>query len=147
VRAHREANPSRASGGMAGGGWFGSGAPRPPPPPYAPYDPHASKPSSESGWTPGFWTGLGLGGLAASIWNSGRATEDQRFRRQQAQYEYDWERARMGASPSGLGYGWTTPTPASRRAHASDSLESEGAGPSGLGNPRRSTGLGGSTVR
>ncbi len=128
---------------MTRGGWFGGSAPRPPP--YTPHDPHPSKLPPESSWTPGFWTGIGLGGLAASIWNSGRPIEDSRLRRQQDQCEYDWERARMGASPSGSAY-FSTATPR-RRAYASDPLESEGAGPSELGALRRSTGLGGSTVR
>ncbi|KAF8339680.1 uncharacterized protein EI90DRAFT_3279271 [Cantharellus anzutake] len=134
------------SGGWLSG-WFGGNTPRPPPPPYAPSDPFASK--SESSWTPGFWTGLGLGGLAASIWNSNRAAEDSRLRQQQhLQREYDWERARMAASTGGSGYGWSTPSPAPRRrAHADECLDSEGAGPSGLGSTRRSTGLGGSVVR
>lgn len=52
--------------------------PLPPPPPY-------QKDAPGAGWTPGFWTGLGLGGLAASYVGNQR-------RREPAPPMYDWER-------------------------------------------------------
>ncbi|KAN0063590.1 hypothetical protein ACQY0O_004038 [Thecaphora frezii] len=80
-------------GGWGGdwGGWFpgapgggGGGAPPPPPPPYSKYDPSDASSSSGTGWRPGFWTGLGLGGLAAG-WAANRAGardrgEEMRYR-------------------------------------------------------------------
>ncbi|TKY87474.1 hypothetical protein EX895_003488 [Sporisorium graminicola] len=57
-------------GGGGGGGWWPGGS-YPPPPPYTPKPEPDSAPSASS-WRPGFWTGLGLGGLAATAAASSR---------------------------------------------------------------------------
>ncbi|KAF9517000.1 hypothetical protein BS47DRAFT_1326933 [Hydnum rufescens UP504] len=167
IRAHREANPphsrrSQDGGTIPRGGGGGSypgafSSPHndsPPPPPYTKHT-TASDPSTTAGrWTPGFWTGLGLGGLAASLWNRNRA--DSAAEALARQRQYDWERARLGGAGGGLfgrggifGSRWGTPplgrsqpSPPSQTRH-----ETSGAGPSGLGQMRSSTGLGGSHVR
>lgn len=90
------------SGGGGGGWWPGGGYPHsnPPPPPYS------AKPepdsSSSSSWRPGFWTGLGLGGLAATAAAS---------RRRQSPYgtvpsylnDPDYGYGGFGAGPSTFG--------------------------------------------
>lgn len=64
-------------GGWGPGGGGGGGHDNPPPP-YQPYP----KPSDggSSGWRPGFWTGLGMGGLAAQ---AARSMFDSSPRQQQ----------------------------------------------------------------
>lgn len=113
----------------SGSGWFpGSMGDDQAPPPYSKYQ-QGSGPQAQ-GWTPGFWTGAALGGLANHLWN--RNPRDDRRERTQ----WDWERPRgsmFGASP-----------PTSRRRFDNDN---RGEGPSNLGSMRRSTGLGGSNVR
>ena len=92
------------------------------PPPYP-------KPEGNQGWRPGFWTGAALGGFANHLINR------QRPEPRVAPVAYDWERV-PGASFFG---GRRTP-PVAR-------YDDRGEGPSNLGAMRRSTGLGGSTVR
>ncbi|CBQ71277.1 conserved hypothetical protein [Sporisorium reilianum SRZ2] len=59
---------SPSTGGGGGGGWWPGSSYPPPPPPYTP----KPEPDASSSWTPGFWTGLGLGGLAATAASSSR---------------------------------------------------------------------------
>lgn len=160
------AGPGSRGGGRrnGGGGWFsglsgggtGTGGPNHDdrPPPYYPKDPAPSNPAPNQGWTPGFWTGLGLGGLAASMWNNGRqggADTDTRAARRareellRQQQAYDWERSRAGSSSSWFG-GSSQGSPP-RQRYTPMETQSEGAGPSGLGQTRRSTAIGSSRVR
>lgn len=158
VMAHRQAN-GRARRGPGGGrgnnggwsSWFGGGSnasDRDPPPPYYPkQSPGQSSNSAQEGsWTPGFWTGLGLGGLAASLWSSRDDATAARRARERAemlrQQEYDWERAHAASSSSW--FGGSSPV---GRSWSSRSDESDRAGPSSLGETRRSTAIGSSRVR
>ncbi|KAJ6531863.1 hypothetical protein B0H19DRAFT_1188957 [Mycena capillaripes] len=93
------------------------------PPPYS-----KSAPTPNEGWRPGFWTGAALGGLGAH-WFNGR----------QNSRAYDWERERSYRPP-------TTGGLFGQRSTARSS-EDRGEGSSNLGAMRRSTGLGGSSVR
>lgn len=111
------------------GGWFPGGMDdsQGPPPPY-------SKNPSEAtgqGWRPGFWTGAALGGIANHLFAN---------RRQAAAAPrpatWDWEREQPRASIFG-----------GRRAATPARSDDRGEGSSNLGAMRRSTGLGGSSVR
>ncbi|TDL14428.1 DUF1183-domain-containing protein [Rickenella mellea] len=99
-----------------------------PPPPYT----DAQKPDSQGnlgGFTPGFWTGVGIGGLGATA--AARMFGNREPVRPVATTrEYDWERAPQNPTPL-----------------TSFSSNDRGEGPSNLGRMRRSTGLGGSSVR
>lgn len=121
--------PSRPSGGS---GWFpgghhnNNGHPSDPPPPYSP---KYQRQDTWQNWRPGFWTGAALGGLANQWWNGPRTTTEIPVRRT----VYDWERP----SFFGRGSGYSARQPTNDR----------GEGSSNLGPLRRSTGLGGSSVR
>jgi hypothetical protein len=112
-----------------GGGWF-PGGPRDnyadPPPPYP------KTPSEQPGqnWRPGFWTGATLGGLGAYFMTNRRPVVNT----ERWSGPWDWEE-RINRRPIFNG----------RRYSASS--EDRGEGPSNLGGMRRSTGLGGTTVR
>ncbi|KZP11055.1 DUF1183-domain-containing protein [Athelia psychrophila] len=95
------------------------------PPPYskgAPGDANASA------WRPGFWTGAAVAGAGAALLNrnSNSNNGSNRQQRQQATQSYDWERERTS--------NYRQP-------------EDRGEGSSNLGSMRRSTGMGGSSVR
>ncbi|PPQ67518.1 hypothetical protein CVT25_006059 [Psilocybe cyanescens] len=119
--------------GSGGSGWFpGSYGDNPtdPPPPYS----KTPQPGSQQGWRPGFFTGAALGGLANHLWNRPR-TDPARTA------SYDWERRTRPVPRSSLlggGSGFRQPS------YRSDD---RGEGSSNLGSMRRSTGLGGSSVR
>jgi len=141
-----------------GSGWFPWGntndggyrptAPPPPPPYSSPgsYSPSYSKPPPElspstsgSSWGSGFLTGAALGGIGTHLFNN----------RQQhgtipppRAATYDWERERRERDPSP-----TRPVWEGRRPTRFDDNRGEGSSSSGLGEMRRSTGLGGSSVR
>lgn len=158
IAAHREANRQarRAPGGGRGSnggwsGWFGGsggGASTPgrdPPPPYYPkQSPGNSNSAQEGSWTPGFWTGLGLGGLAGTLWNSRDDANPARRARERAempwQQEYDWERARAASSSSWYG------TSNRYSTYTGTTDESDHAG-SSSGEMRRSIAIGNSRVR
>jgi store-operated calcium entry-associated regulatory factor len=143
--------PSRPASRPSGGGWFpghhSNGTD--PPPPYS----HHHKPSaSESaGWTPGFWTGLTLGGLGASMWGRWRDPDPPVVPRRSF---WDWERpygwggrstTRQAAPPPTPSGGWFRGAGSgSRRTWSNDD---RGEGTSNLGTMRSSTGWGGSSVR
>ena len=123
---------SSGAGGRGGGGWF-PGDYRAPPPPYS-KDPPSS---GTSGWSPGFWTGAAVGGLANHLWNSSRDT-----RPPPPPVQYDWERPRSSF--------WGAPTSSfTRRSTGSRMFDDDdrGEGSSNLGATRRSTTFGGSSVR
>jgi hypothetical protein len=123
-------NTPRPSGGS---GWF-PGDHRnndygPPPPPYS------KNPENTPGWQnwrPGFWTGAAVGGLANHLWNRPRTEAPVR------PTAYDWERFQPRSSFFGRGSGYRQPTPFDN---------DRGEGSSNLGPMRRSTGVGGSSVR
>lgn len=158
-RANTAARAAGGHGGRPGGGgggsnWFGGGyganpGVNTPPPPYTPKG-DTSQPSSASqaeGWRPGFWTGLGMGGLAASLWNA--QTQGNDARRAAAagglrEQEYDWERARGAREASGSLFGGSGASTSRRRF---EGMDSDGAGPSNLGEMRSSTAIGSSRVR
>lgn len=77
VRGNTTGIGSGGGGGGGGGGWWpGEGGfhPHQPPPPYTP------KPDPDgASWRPGFWTGLGLGGLAATAAASSRRRPQSTF--------------------------------------------------------------------
>ena len=102
-----------------------------PPPPYPKYQ--QDTPTWQN-WRPGFWTGAALGGLANHWWNGSRTVEEPVRRT-----VYDWERVQR-PSFFGRGSGYRQPT-------APSSDYDRGEGSSNLGPMRRSTGLGGSSVR
>ena len=138
-RAPRTTTNSAPRPGGGGSGWFPGAHPddyHPPPPPYSKNPSQGS--NNWGNWRPGFWTGAAAGGLANQLWNS--ATNRQPAA---AGAAYDWERDRMAAP--------TRPGPSSffgsRRAPSSGYDDDRGEGSSNLGAMRRSTGLGGSSVR
>jgi len=119
-------NTQRPSGGS--NHWFPGDYPdnqSGPPPPYrkSPQD----APTWQN-WRPGFWTGAALGGMANQWWNGPRTEAPVR------RTVYDWERPSFFGRSSGL-----------NRQPTSDYDRDEGS--SNLGSMRRSTGLGGSSVR
>lgn len=155
-------NGGRPRAGPPGGWGAGSGySPdfndSPPPPYSSPQYKDTSSPSSGAqGWSPGFWTGLGLGGLATTVWNSFSNPDAARRRQEQ----YDWEQGRRGApppvAPFPLGSRWSSNQASSSQASTSRAApvwrgqqsESEGAGSSSnLGEARRSTAIASSNVR
>ena len=63
---HAQAPPRGPRRGGWGPGWGpGGGGGNDAPPPYQPYPKDRPSAQASSGWRPGFWSGLGLGGLAA----------------------------------------------------------------------------------
>ncbi|KAH8836017.1 DUF1183-domain-containing protein [Flagelloscypha sp. PMI_526] len=126
---------------------------RPPPdeyetrPPYTPYSrfndgsppPYTSfpdKPSANTGWTPGFWSGLAFGGVGSHLYNTFRNRSTGREENAQRRRAYDWERERA-AGPS---------RPSAFR-HSSSSRNDRGEGSSNLGSMREASTFGGSSVR
>lgn len=86
-------------GGGGGGGWgSGWGNNSGPPPPYTKqeYDhSSASASSSSASWRPGFWTGLGVGGVAAAALNNRNRNRDPYQQVRQPPFSYDTYRARQ----------------------------------------------------
>lgn len=130
----RSTRPSRNTRPSGGSGWFPGdyhdNQSGPPPPPY-------SKNPGNTGWQnwrPGFWTGAAVGGLANQMWNRARTAAPV------PPTAYDWERSQSRSSPSFFqrGSSYSQPAPFNN---------DRGEGSSNLGPMRRSTGLGGSTVR
>ena len=140
------ARPPRRPGSTPSPEWFsGGGRPSGPdtPPPYTKYpsqNPSAS--AQEPGWRPGFWTGAALGGLGAHLLNR---RQDQPQRPVYVDNRYDWERDRQ---PQGSFFR-SSPFSSSYSTQRRTTFRSDdrGEGPSNLGPMRRSTGIGGSTVR
>jgi len=135
--------PRTGSNSQPSSGWFpGSyrddrdGHNNGPPPPYTKRAESAAPP--QGGWQPGFWTGTLFGGLANHLWN--RNNNNNNDQNRAAQQSYDWERFRSQPQSSLFGSGFTARPP--RRVD-----DDRGEGSSNLGALRRSTGIGGSTVR
>lgn len=157
------------SGGGGGGpgsgpGGGGGGSSSAPPPPYSKYQsstntsvppPTTQDPTQPAGGRPGFWTGIGLGGLAAYLAANAAATREQNRQRERELAQSAW----LGGG--GLGYnsmadGTGIFGAGARRRGWEDS---RWGGGSGIGSPsmrsrgdsdgemRRSTGFGGTNVR
>ena len=112
-----------------------------PPPPYTKYPTNsAGAAAQDQNWRPGFWTGAALGGLGTYLLNNRRQDTQTR-----TDYDprYDWERSRTGAfsRPSPFSSSYST------QRRTTFSSDDRGEGPSNLGSMRRSTGIGGSSVR
>lgn len=136
-------------GGGGGGGWWPGGSFPPynnPPPPYTPKpEPDSSGSSSSSSWRPGFWTGLGLGGLAASAAASARRRQHGSYFPPPAQpgYLYDSDYGYgFGAGGPAFGRPATTLGRGGRGTRWDD--DDRGIGSSGW---RESTGFGGTRNR
>ncbi|PWN88469.1 DUF1183-domain-containing protein [Acaromyces ingoldii] len=147
-------------GGGGGGGWtpgWGPGGHDGPPPPYPGHKPSSSTQpdqQQQQGWRPGFWTGMGLGGLAAGAAQTLFNGQDR-----QGQRERYMRGDRFGSgSGSGSSSRWDSPsmTAGRRRFDYDDDNDNSfgggggggggfgGAGPSGT---RTSTGFGGTRNR
>lgn len=141
-RGTTAARRPRRPGPGPGSGWFpgtyrtdrpdGADAP----PPYSKYAPNAGS-AQQPGWRPGFWTGAALGGLGTYLMSDRRQAPPSTT-------AYDWERQRQGqgtSRPSPFSSSYTT------QRRTGFSSDDRGEGPSNLGQMRRSTGIGGSSVR
>lgn len=157
------------SGGGGGGGpgsgpGGGGGSSSAPPPPYSKYQtssntsappPTASDPTVPAG-RPGFWTGIGLGGLAAYLAANAAATREQNRQRERELAQSAW----LGGG-GGIGYnsmadgtgifgggarrrGWEDSRWGGGSGVGSSSMRSRGDSD---GEMRRSTGFGGTNVR
>ncbi|CAE6434866.1 unnamed protein product [Rhizoctonia solani] len=129
----------RGGGGRGGGPSSSNNAP----PPYTKY-PRPSQPNQNESWGPGFWTGLGAGGLAAGMYNY--LTRPRETYRPTAT-TWDWDRASMFSS---TGTGPYRPEPSAFRRR--QEYDNHGAGSSTgpgtrLGEMRRATGYAGTSVR
>ncbi|GHJ89017.1 hypothetical protein NliqN6_5419 [Naganishia liquefaciens] len=156
-------------GGPGGGpGGNGGGSFSAPPPPYSKYQsstnasvpPGAATqdPTQPAGGRPGFWTGIGLGGLAAYLAANAAATREENRRRERELAQSAWFGTRIG---SGSGYdamadgtglfgagarrrGWEDSRWGGGTGVGSSSTMSRGDSD---GEMRRSTGFGGTNVR
>lgn len=135
---------SGPSGSSPRSGWYSSYRPddynNDAPPPYSKHPNNASQAAANPAWRPDFWTGAALGGLGAYLFsNNARRRETPA-----TTTSYDWEHERQARMPrvspvANPGY-----TSQRRSFFSSDD---RGEGSSNLGSMRRSTGLGGSSVR
>lgn len=135
------------------GGYGGNGGPRDEPPP--PYSKHTTAgfggtnttAAGDEGWRPGFWTGAALGGFGTYLMNRNNQQQQQQqptWRRTPpvgAAGAYDWENERLGRPVFSSGS-----TRQGVWGQAGDTTN-RGEGSSNLGEMRRSTGFGGSSVR
>lgn len=127
VRGGGTNNGGARGGGGGGGGWWPGGGPYNPPPPYTP---KPEPDSTSTGWRPGFWTGLGLGGLAAHA-----AASSRRRPYEPPQGSFDF------------GYAGGPPTFGSARRRAWDDDDRGVGSSSSFGGMRESTGFGGTRNR
>lgn len=155
---HARGRPTGPGGG-GGGGWFSGNRPdeNDPPPPYSgPYKRASSEPGSGWAWRPGFWTGLGLGGLAANMY--ARRNQPEAYVPPPRRSFWDWERPagswwqgatprQAAAAPESSGGLFARRTTPAARTSSWSSNNDRGEGSSNLGRMRTSTGYGGSSVR
>ncbi|CUA70861.1 Store-operated calcium entry-associated regulatory factor [Rhizoctonia solani] len=130
-----------------GGGWpWGGGRGGGPnssndaPPPYSKHA-RPSRPNQNESWRPGFWTGLGAGGLAAGMYNY--LTRPRELYRPAAT-AWDWDRSAFSST------GPYRPEPSAfrRRYEYDDSSAGSSTGPgTRLGEMRRATGYASTSVR
>ncbi|KAG8864868.1 hypothetical protein FRB96_003454 [Tulasnella sp. 330] len=143
-------NGPRPGGGSGTGGGYnnygnpGSDRHRPPPPPYTKDEPTSSRNADGTAtgrFNPGFWTGLGVGGAGAYMFNNLRQQRQEPQDPLRQRRAWDWERPRYEAPAA---------QPQARRGSSAWAADGAGEGSSsgsGLGEMRRATGIGGSTVR
>jgi len=143
-------------GATPGGGFFSNSNDNdnPPPPPYT-SRPKPDPSTGSTGWRPGFWTGLGLGGLGSYLFGGGGRRpspyDDNYYRQQQRRQAWDWERpwGFGNAFNTGPG-GFRTRFPSSSEGFWSNNPSrnvDRGEGSSNLGSMRSSSGLARSNVR
>lgn len=160
INPSRPSTTNRSTPGGGGGSYRGGGptssdshARYAPPPPYTKSTPNPNPPPTQTqtgdAWAPGFWTGLGAGGLAAASYHYlTRPREPYRPTAGSDRQTWDWER------PTTAGSWFARPEPsAARRRFDRDNPDgSSRAGSSTgpgtqLGEMRRATGFGRSSVR
>ncbi|KAJ1308004.1 hypothetical protein OPQ81_002077 [Rhizoctonia solani] len=127
-------------GGSWGGRGGGPSSSNDAPPPYTKYT-RPSQPNQNESWRPGFWTGLGAGGLAAGMYNY--LTQPRDTYRPTAT-AWDWDRANTFSST-----GPYRPEPSAfrRRYDYDDSGAGSSTGPgTQLGEMRRATGYAGAAI-
>jgi len=111
------------------------------PPPYTPYD----KPlDSNNAWGPGFWTGLGLGGIGAYLFNRNQRRNSFPYQADQ-QRSWDWERPGHGSSTFQTRF--ASPNEGFWSSSRSGGFNDRGEGTSNLGTMRSSSGIARSSVR
>ncbi|KAF8704747.1 oligopeptide transporter, partial [Rhizoctonia solani] len=139
--------PWGGGGGRRGGG---PGSSNDAPPPYTKYA-RPGRPNQNESWTPGFWTGLGTGGLAAGMYHYLTRPRDTTYR--PAATAWDWDRASMFSSGTSTGpYRPETSAFQRRQEYDGHGFGAAGAGSSTgpgtrLGEMRRATGYAGTSVR
>lgn len=128
-------------GGGAGGRFTGNDRRDDPPPPYYPKSgENINATNNGTGWRPGFWSGLALGGIGNHLLNR-RQNETVPPSTQSRRTTYDWEN-RQAPQSSPFNFNSGRSSSFSRRDD-----DDRGEGPSDLGQMRSSTGFGGSRVR
>lgn len=153
---------SGGGGGGPGGSGPGSGGPSGPPPPYSKYQsstntstpPPTQEPASAGNGRPGFWTGIGLGGIAAYLAANAAAVREQNRLRERERMQSAWlgGGSPMGYSSMADGTG-IFGGGARRRGWEDSRWGGSGVGSSSrmrdsdVGEMRRSTGFGGTNVR
>ncbi|KAG0229732.1 Autophagy protein 22 [Actinomortierella wolfii] len=120
-------HPTDPRSGGGGPGFGGGGAPPPG------YYKSTDTSSSEGGFRPGFWSGVGLGGAAAYL----AASAANRERERERQREYDYFARSGGAGPSTGGYG----------GYRSSGMPSRTSSSSSSSGTRTATGFGGTRRR
>jgi len=150
--APREASrriPPGSTGGAGGNGprptrrWpWGDNDNTNAPPPYSRHDPSSSN-TAGGGWQPGFWTGLGMGGVAASLYGLNRRNQGLGGQR-----AWDWELDRERARETEREREHERLRALNARFGGREDRDwDRGEGPSSGPATRRSTGVGGSNVR
>ncbi|KZV84649.1 DUF1183-domain-containing protein, partial [Exidia glandulosa HHB12029] len=149
------AGGSRGGPGGGGGGWFNTGGgggrpdygPNGPPPPYK-EQPSDSSSFGATGWRPGFWTGLGMGGLFGRYFRPSPYVPPY----EQQAPRWEWERPYTWYAPRPSRTYRAPPPQESERAssgwfntgRSSSYQDTDGGEGSSSGAARRSTGYGGS---
>ncbi|KAJ9093053.1 hypothetical protein QFC21_006546 [Naganishia friedmannii] len=155
--------PFSGGGGGGGGPGFGGGPAGAPPPPYSKYQsstdtpvPGATPdPATQAGTgRPGFWTGLGLGGVAAYLAANAAATRERNRLREREMERSTWLGGGHGLGYNSMADGTGVFGAGARRRGWEDSRWGGSASGSGsrrsdgdMGEMRRSTGFGGTNVR
>jgi len=148
-RAQAESSnpPPTPPGSRRGPGWLGPDSDRPdPPPPYPKPYPDNTAPGN---WRSNFWTGLGLGAAGSYIYNRYTQQRQQPPATPFQRRPWDWETER---TPDTSEWAYEAARAQERsqniRQRGFTQARGEGEGSSSnLGSMRRSTGVGGSSVR
>jgi hypothetical protein len=147
----------RTGGTGGGGGWFSGGRPNSgaPPPPYTAQDPYSGPKFTSSNaagnnnqWQPGFWTGMGVGGLLGRLTAPSANDDAYRARQERMMRPSTWDWERPGGTGGGLfGGGGQQEPPRQRSWFGTPSDNTDRGEGSSNGVTRTSTGYGGSNVR